>query len=121
MSGWLRGLLASAVLIFAHGPLCVADTAPPSTANGLQVLEQFGHQQPQAAPRASSIADHERQVIMFSIGAVLLLLLIGTASVGVAVAVFGKPLFLLHMILAGLTVTVAIVHVIVGVVWFFPF
>jgi len=25
------------------------------------------------------------------------------------------------MILAGLTVTVAIVHVIVGVVWFFPF
>jgi len=43
------------------------------------------------------------------------------ASVGIAVAAFGKPLFLVHMILAGLTVTVALVHVIVGVVWFFPF
>ena len=53
------------------------------------------------------IRDHERQVIMFSIGAVLLALLIGTASVGIAVAAFGKPLFLVHMILAGLTVTVA--------------
>ena len=41
--------------------------------------------------------------------------------VGIAVAVFGKPLFLVHMILAGLTVTVALIHVIVGVVWFFPF
>jgi len=58
---------------------------------------------------------------MFSIGAVLLVLLIGTASVGIAVAAFGKPLFLVHMILAGLTVTVALIHVIVGVVWFFPF
>ena len=58
---------------------------------------------------------------MFSIGAALLVLLIATASVGIAVAVFGKPLFLVHMILAGLTVTVALIHVIVGVVWFFPF
>ncbi len=120
MSAWLRGLLAAGALMLAYGPACLADAAPPAASNGLQVLEQFSGQQ-QRPTRASSIAEHERQVIMFSIGTVLLLLLIGTASVGIAVAVFGKPLFLVHMILAGLTVTVAIVHVIVGVVWFFPF
>jgi hypothetical protein len=121
MNAWIRALLASGLLALAQGALCLADTAPPATSNGLQVLEQFSRQQPQGAARASSIADHERQVIQFSIGAVLLVLLISTASVGIAVAVFGKPLFLVHMTLAGLTVTMAIVHVIVGVVWFFPF
>ena len=115
----LRGLLASFLLLLCCAPLCSADTPPPATSNGLQVLQQFGRSQPPA--RASTIADHEKQVIMFSIGIVLLCLLIGTASVGIATAIFAKPLFLLHMILAGLTVTVAIVHVIVGIVWFFPF
>jgi hypothetical protein len=117
MTSGLRALLASAVLLLAQAPVCLADAAPPAS-NGPQILEQFGRQQPQ---RATTIAEHERQVIMFSIGTVLLVLLISTASVGIAVAAFGKPLFLVHMILAGLTVTVALVHVIVGVVWFFPF
>lgn len=127
MSGWLRAFLALSLLLPVHMPLCAADTAEPATpaapttSNGAQILEQFGRQQPQHLARATSIAEHERQVIMFTIGAVLLVLLISTASVGIAVAAFGKPLFLLHMILAGLTVTVALVHVIVGVVWFFPF
>ncbi len=102
-------------------PASSADVPPSATSNGAQILEEFGRQQSQPLPRSSNIAEHERQVIMFSIGALLLLLLLGTASIGVAVAVFGKPLFLMHMIFAGLTVTVAIVHVIVGVVWFFPF
>jgi hypothetical protein len=118
-SGWLA-LLALGFLILAHSPVCLADAAPPATSNGPQILEEFGRQ-PQRPARATSIAEHERQVIMFTIGGVLLVLLISTASIGIAVAAFGKPLFLLHMILAGLTVTVALVHVIVGVVWFFPF
>ncbi len=119
MSSALRASLALSVLLLAQVPACLADTEPPATSNGLQILEQFSRQQQPA--RATSIAEHERQVIMFTIGAVLLVLLISTASVGIAVAAFGKPLFLVHMILAGLTVTVALVHVIVGVVWFFPF
>ncbi len=121
MTSGLRALLASSVLLLAHWPVCLADTAPPATSNGAQILEQFNRQQPQRPPRATTIAEHERQVIMFTIGTVLLVLLLSTASVGIAVAAFGKPLFLVHMILAGLTVTVALVHVIVGVVWFFPF
>ncbi len=121
MSSWLRTLLALSLLSPAYWPVCLAEDAPPAAPNGPQILEQFGHQQPQRPARATSIPEHERQVIMFSIGTVLLILLLSTASVGIAVAAFGKPLFLVHMILAGLTVTVAIVHVIVGVVWFFPF
>lgn len=121
MTSWLRAALALSLLWMALVPVSRADVSPPGAANGAQILEEFGRQQPQHAERATSIAEHERQVIMFSIGAVLLILLISTASVGISVAVFGKPLFLLHMILAGLTVTMALVHVIVGLVWFFPF
>jgi hypothetical protein len=116
---WLGAILASTLVLAVQASPGLAQSAPPATSNGTQILEQFGRQQP--AARSTSIAEHERQVIMFTIGTVLLVLLISTASVGVAVAVFGKPLFLVHMVLAGLTVTVAIVHVIVGVVWFFPF
>jgi hypothetical protein len=121
MTSWLSALLALSFLLLARLPVCLADAAPPATSNGPQILEEFGRQTPQRPARATTIAEHERQVIMFTIGTVLLVLLLSTASVGIAVAAFGKPLFLVHMILAGLTVTVALVHVIVGVVWFFPF
>jgi len=121
MSSAWRALLSCCLLLLAQVCACPADAQPTATQNGPQILEQFNRQQPQRQSGVSVIAQHERQVIMFSIGAVLLALLIGTASVGIAVAVFGKPLFLLHMILAGLTVTVALVHVVVGLVWFYPF
>jgi len=116
MTGWLRVVALLSVLSCACLPVCLADSQPATT--GPQILEEFQRQQ---RARTTSIAEHERQVIMFSIGAALLLALLSTASVGIAVGVFGKPLFLLHMILAALTVTLALVHVIVGVVWFFPF
>ena len=121
MSSASRVLLAFCLLMLARCPVCLADSAPPASTNGTQILEQFGRQQPQRPAGVTDIATHEKQVIMFSIGSVLLVLLISTASVGIAVAAFGKPLFLVHMILAGLTVTVALIHVVVGVVWFFPF
>jgi hypothetical protein len=120
MNSGLRALLAW-LLVLACCPLCLADSEPPATSNPTKILESFGRQQPQHPAGVTVVGDHEKQVIMFSIGTLLLALLIGTASVGIAVAVFGKPLFLAHMILAGLTVTVALIHVVVGVVWFFPF
>src|ERR1700687_3055109 len=113
MSGWLPPLVLLSFLSYAHLPVCLADAEPPTTATGPQILEEFARQQPQRA-RSTSIAEHERQVIMFSIGAGLLLLLLSTASVGIAVGVFGKPLFLLHMILAVMSVTLPVGHVIVG-------
>ncbi|MGD0493573.1 MAG: hypothetical protein ABSC32_18730 [Steroidobacteraceae bacterium] len=120
MSNGLRALLACLWLL-ACCPVCLADSEPPAAANPTKILESFARQQPQRSEGETVIGQHEKQVIMFSIGGVLLALLIGTAAIGIAVAVFGKPLFLVHMILAGLTVTVALIHVVVGVVWFFPF
>ena len=119
MSSGLRALTCLLGFLIL-GPVCLADSVQPGNAS-TQILEQFGRQQLPGSNHTTVIGDHEKQVIMFSIGAALLVLLIGTASVGIAVAVFGKPLFLVHMILAGLTVTVALIHVIVGAVWFFPF
>ena len=114
-------LLTFCLVLLARSPICLAVSAQPDTPTGPQILEQFGRQKSQRPAGETVIGDHEKQVIMFSIGTVLLVLLISTASVGIAVAAFGKPLFLVHMILAGLTVTVALIHVVVGVVWFFPF
>lgn len=121
MSSLLRALLVAGLLLLVQLPASAADPAAPEAANALQVLEQFNRPQQQRAAEAAAAEQHGRQVIMFSIGAVLLVLLLSTASVGIAVAVYGKPLFVVHMVLAGLTVTMAIVHVIVGMVWFYPF
>jgi hypothetical protein len=122
MNRALRVLLLCCLGFLTAGrSVCLADPSQPDNSNGAQILQQFGRQQPQTGPHSSVIPDHEKQVIMFSLGLALLVLLIGTASVGIAFAAFGKPLFLVHMILAGLTVTVALIHAVVGVVWFFPF
>ena len=125
MSSRLRALWAclwASLWVLASSPVCLADSQPPAPANPTKILESVrAASTPQRPAGVTVIGDHEKQVIMFSIGAVLLALLIGTASVGIAVAVFGKPLFLVHMILAGLTVTVALIHVVVGLVWFYPF
>ncbi len=123
MNSRLRGLRAlwACLWLVALSPVCLADSAPPAPANPTKILESFARQDAQRPAGETVIGQHEKQVIMFSIGAVLLTLLIGTATVGIAVAAFGKPLFLVHMILAGLTVTVALIHVAVGLVWFYPF
>jgi hypothetical protein len=124
MSSRLRTLCAcwcACWWVLPSSSALAADSEPPAASNPTKILESFARQEPQRAAGVTVIAEHEKQVIMFSIGAVLLTLLIGTATVGIAVAVFGKPLFLVHMILAGLTVTVALIHVVVGLVWFYPF
>ena len=124
MNSRLRALWAclwASLWVLASSPVCLADSQPPAPANPTKILESFARQDAQRPAGVTVIGDHEKQVIMFSIGAVLLALLVGTASVGIAVALFNKPLFLVHMILAGLTVTVALIHVAVGLVWFYPF
>jgi hypothetical protein len=120
----IRRLLAPllvGLLCLLHGPVGLAQSSDGASANALQVLEQFSQKPAAAIESASTVQNHERQVIMFAIGAVLLSLLLATAGLGVTIAITGRPLFLPHMILAGLTVTMAIVHVIVGMVWFYPF
>ncbi len=117
---WLQQLMLLLLLSFSLTPL-VQGAEAPRDVNGVQVLEAFDRQQADRVDSAAAIGDKKKHLIMFLLGIPLLILLLTTGAVGIAMGIFGKPLFLLHMILAGLTMTLALVHVIVGLVWFYPF
>lgn len=70
---------------------------------------------------AVKISEKRKHTVLFIMGAALLALIIGTAILGVTMVVSGKQLFVAHMIMAGLTVTLAIAHAVASTVWFFPF
>ncbi len=116
-----RALFFLAALCLVSGvPLAQAAEQSQGT-NGAQVLEAFGRQQVQRVNEPSAVSDHNKQLIMFAMGVPLVILLLITGGLGVATGVYGKQLFIPHMIFAGLTLTLALAHVIVGLVWFYPF
>jgi hypothetical protein len=112
----VRVAMTLLLALSAAGPACAADAGPPDT--GSQVLQSFEKAQ---APKVVDETQRTRHKVMFLLGVPLLILLLITASLGLATGLFGKQLFVLHMLFAGLSVTLAIVHAIVGLVWFFPF
>ncbi len=67
------------------------------------------------------ISEKRKHQILFLMGFVLLITIITAALLGVAMVVFGKQVFLAHMIFAGISVFLAIVHAVTAIVWFFPF
>ena len=97
-------------------PASAADAGPADS--GAQVMQSF--EKAQAAPVADE-TQRTRHKVMFLLGIPLLILLLITGTLGIATGLYGKPLFVLHMLFAGLSVTLAIVHAIVGLVWFNPF
>jgi hypothetical protein len=118
----LRRILAAAALALACGfcasfPAMAADPAQPN--DGAQVLQSF--ERTAQAPDQTDAGDQTRRWVMFFLGAPLLILLLITGGLGIAMGVYGKPVYLAHMICAGLSITLAIVHAIVGIVWFRPF
>jgi len=68
-----------------------------------------------------AIEDKTKHLVMFIMGVPLLILLLATAALGVAMGVYGKQVFVPHMICAGLSLTLALGHAVVGIVWFYPF
>jgi hypothetical protein len=114
----LRCLVAGVLLNLGAALVPAGAFDPPPENDGARVLQTFET----AAPAPTTDAtDLTRRWVMFGLGAPLLLLLLSTAALGIAMGVYGKPVYLAHMICAGLTVTLAVVHVIVGLVWFRPF
>lgn len=67
------------------------------------------------------IEDQTKRLVMFVMGVPLLILLFATAALGVAMGVYGKQVFVPHMVCAGLSLTLALGHAVVGIVWFYPF
>jgi hypothetical protein len=85
-----------------------------------KVMEAFEQQASQIkTDRPSTI--QKKHLTMFLLGVPLLILLVITGALGIAMGIYGKRVFVLHMISAGLTITLAFVHAIVGVIWFYPF
>jgi hypothetical protein len=117
----LRRLLA-ALAFAAFAVVVPAGAQAPSTASegssSSEVLRSFDRAN-QDLPDAAT--DRSRRWVMFAMGAPLLLLLLATASLGIAMGVYGKQVYVAHMVFAGLSLTLALVHAIVGLVWFRPF
>ena len=91
---------------------------PAGGDSSIQVIEAFN--KADAERGKHEISDKRKQQIMFLMGITLLVFIITTVSLGVAMVVFAKPVFVAHMIFAGFSLTLAIAHAIVAIVWFFP-
>lgn len=84
------------------------------------ILQAFNKQHREAV-HEKSIPEKEKQQIMFLMGVVLFILVLITGGLGLAMGLYGKQVYVPHMLFAGLSVTMAIAHAIVGLVWFYPF
>jgi len=84
----------------------------------MQILQGFGNQ---SEGGVLSIPDKRRHEVLFLMGISLLGMILITGGLGLAMGVFGKNLFVPHMLFAGLSVTLAIAHAIVAIIWFYPF
>ena len=127
-------LLSLALMLICFPMVCAAsesETAP-------QAQQEIQSQQPVREQGSASvigsfandksakselveIEDQTKRLVMFVMGVPLLILLFATAGFGVAMGVYGKQVFVPHMVCAGLSLTLALGHAVVGIVWFYPF
>lgn len=119
MLKWTKIVKASLLFLFVAiwAPAVFAATEEQDSS---QVMQAFTSTEVKEGA-AVVIADQTKREIMFFMGIPLLLLIAATTALGVAMGVYGKPVFLAHMICAGFTVTLAVAHAVVGIVWFYPF
>ena len=109
MLGWM--LVATPAVLAANG----GGAAPGSS---IQILQSFGNQDEDGV---LNIPVKRRHEVLFWMGLALLVLVLATGGLGIAMGVFGKEVFVWHMLLAGLTMTLAVAHAIVSLVWFWPY
>ncbi len=115
---WAACFLITYFVLLAGNPVH-ADEKKEQSGDQAQVMQSFEHQEATKQSKAMSIEQKHR--IMFLLGAPLLLILLITGGLGIAMGIYGRQVFVLHMILAGLGITLATIHAIVGLVWFYPF
>lgn len=103
--------------------LLVGLSTPALAQDNQRVLQAFENQAEtkEQANDTLTISTRKKHKILFFMGITLLIGVFVTAGLGIAMGVYGKPVFVAHMLSAGLTVTLALIHAIVAIVWFFPF
>lgn len=117
----LAQLLLVATLWF-FGPLLSVAYAEDgeSTNESHAVLAPFVEKE-EVLGEAVAISDEQKHLILFYMGVALLFLVLTTAVIGLQMGMFGKQLFVQHMICAGFTVFLSLAHAVTAIVWFFPF
>lgn len=115
-----RWLIAVVFAFFAAIPAAKAVDDHGQKSDGLKIMEAFEQQASQMKPDGVSPMQ-KKQMAMFFLGVPLLIMLLITGGLGIAMGIYGKQVFMLHMVSAGLTITLAFVHAILGIVWFYPF
>ncbi len=117
-TGWQRAGMTVTLLIILLGL-----SIPVPAQDNQHVLKAFENQaeKKEQLNDTLAISTKEKQKILFFMGISLLIGLLATAGLGIAMGVYGKPVFVAHMLFAGLSVTLAVIHAIVAMVWFFPF
>lgn len=113
-------LIFIALLLPLGGMRAAEPVPPPKTDSATEVLSAFNKDQDKPSDIVS-IPDKKKRLIMFLMGVPLLIFILLTAALGIAMGMYGKPVYVPHMVCAGLSVTLAIAHAIVGIVWFYPF
>ena len=91
-----------------------------TSSSDMQVIQAFNEKNVEEG-EAVRISDRKKHIILFLMGVTLLVFLLATAVLGVVMGIYGKQLFVPHMLMAGFSVTLAIAHSIAAIVWFFPF
>jgi hypothetical protein len=86
-----------------------------------KVIHAFTIQEGDVESNIIKIDDQRKRQIMFAMGVPLLIFIMITVGLGIAMGVFGKDVYIAHMIFAGLSLTLALGHAVVGLVWFWPF
>lgn len=123
MTKWfaLLVVLIGSALFSVQGAVAAgANPAAPShsATSAEAVMQQFGDGD-EVSPQRKITTERKHQ-ILFLMGVALLLLLLLTGGFGVAMIAFNKNVFVPHMIFAGLSITLAIVHSATAIAWFWP-
>lgn len=121
-----KGRLASLFIVLSVLVFSLAWAETPADENSLREQNDAGVMQAFASREVKkseivAIEDKTKRQVMFFMGVPLLIMLAATVALGIAMVIFDKKVFVAHMISAGLSMTLAIAHAIVGIVWFYPF
>ena len=109
------------LLVSAEGEDRKDDVSTSAESSESQVIQSFTSQVGDIDSEIIKIDDQRKRQIMFAMGVPLLIFIMITVGLGIAMGVFGKDVYIAHMIFAGLSLTLALGHAVVGLVWFWPF
>ena len=122
-TGWAAGVgLACLLMALGYGlaGMGSAWAQEDQVDDGLKVIQAFTEQE-RTESDLVKIELEKKRLIMFVMGVFLLVGVITTAGLGIAMVLFGKQVFVAHMVFAGFSVFLAIAHAVTAIVWFFPF